>query len=123
MKIYHYLLEGSLQLRNLDDRRYKKSNFEKEYPREGCGVIGIVKGKKRFFPCENVAEGEEDFHSSVDYFNLKQSVDIYAIVRNHPNATNDASEHIQYNYNAVGIPYYIFSYPEMDLNILDPNKN
>lgn len=96
-------------------------HFEKEYPREGCGVVGVVKGKKRFFPCKNVAEGTEDFiMCSEDYMNLKRQMDIVAIVHNHPDGTNEASEGDINNCNAVGLPYYIFSYPAMELNILQP---
>lgn len=96
-------------------------HFKKEYPREGCGVIGIVKGKRRFFPCKNVAEGTEDFiMCSEDYMKLKRQMDIVAIVHNHPDGTNEASEGDVNNCNAVGLPYYIFSYPAMELNILQP---
>ena len=28
-------------------------HFNAEYPREGCGVIGIVQGKSKWFPCKN----------------------------------------------------------------------
>jgi proteasome lid subunit RPN8/RPN11 len=101
-----------------------REHFEKEYPREGCGVIGIVKGKKRFFPCRNVAVDEDDFvMSSEDYMHLKQRVDIFAIVHSHPDASNEASENDINNCDALGIPYYIFSYPEMDLNIVEPKVN
>ena len=98
-----------------------KEHFEKEYPREGCGIIGIVKGKKKWFPCTNVAENDEDFIlSSKDYLFVKQRADIYAIVHSHPDASSEASESDINNCNALGIPYYIFSYPEMDLNIIEP---
>lgn len=100
-----------------------KKHFEKEYPREGCGVIGIVKGKKRWFPCENVAADKDNFSlSSSDYLNIKRKADIFAIVHSHPDASNEASEHDINCCNAIGVPYYIFSYPEMDLNIVEPKK-
>ena len=38
-----------------------KQHFENEYPREGCGVLAVVKGKKKWFPCTNVAQDDEDF--------------------------------------------------------------
>ena len=45
-----------------------QKHFEEEYPREGCGVIAIVKGEKKWFPCKNVAEEDNDFViSSEDY--------------------------------------------------------
>lgn len=98
-------------------------HFEKEYPREGCGVIGIVKGKKKWFPCENLAEGEHNFIiSSRDYLKVKQQADILAIVHSHPDGSNEASEHDINCCNALGVPYYIFSYPSMELNILEPKK-
>ena len=97
------------------------NHFEKEYPREACGVIGIVKGKKRYYPCKNVAEEDTDFiMCSQDYMKYKSTMDIVGIVHNHPDGTNEPSEGDINNCNAVGIPYYIFSYPEMDLNIVEP---
>jgi proteasome lid subunit RPN8/RPN11 len=98
-----------------------QEHFEKEYPREGCGIIGIIKGKKKWFPCRNVAESEDDFVlSSEDYFEIVKRCDILAIVHSHPDASNKPSI-TDINYcNALGIPYWIFSYPDMDLNILNP---
>ena len=101
-----------------------QEHFEKEYPREGCGVIGVVKGKKRWFPCENVAEDDDNFIiSSKDYFDIKRKADIIAIVHSHPDASNEPSEHDINHCNAIGLPYYIFSYPDMELNIVEPKKN
>ena len=99
-------------------------HFEKEYPREGCGIIGIVKGKKKWFPCSNVSEDDESFIlDSKDWFRIKQQADIFAVVHNHPDASNEASEQDINSCNALGIPYYIFSYPSMELNIVEPVKN
>ena len=100
-----------------------QEHFEKEYPREGCGIIGIVKGKKRWFPCENVADNEDDFVlSSTDYFEIVKKCDIFAIVHSHPDSSNKPST-TDINYcNALGIPYWIFSYPDMELNILQPKE-
>lgn len=101
-----------------------KKHFEKEYPREGCGVIAVVKGKKRFFPCENLAEDNDNFIlSSKDWFRIKQQADIIAVVHSHPDTSNLASQTDINNCNAIGLPYYIFSYPEMELNIVEPKKN
>lgn len=98
-----------------------EKHFKKEYPREGCGIIGIVKGRKRWFPCKNVATDEDDFiMSSEDWFDVKSKADIFAVVHSHPDADNTPSESDISNCNALGVPYYIFSYPEMDLNIVEP---
>jgi len=98
-----------------------RSHFEDAYPREACGVVGIVKGKKRWFPCRNVAEGCEDFvMCSEDWFRIRQQADVLAIVHSHPDASSDASENDINNCNALQVPYWIFSYPEMDLNKVAP---
>src|SRR6056300_1868948 len=100
-----------------------QKHFEKEYPREACGVIGIVKGKKEWFPCTNVAENEDDFIlSSKDYFNIVKKCDIFAIVHSHPDTSNEPSVSDINNCNALGIPYWIFSYPDMELNIVEPEE-
>jgi len=98
-----------------------QKHFEENYPQEACGIIGIVKGKKKYFPCENLAKENEDFIlNPLDYIAVKRKADIFAIVHNHINWTNEASENDIKYCNSLGIPYYIFSYPEMELNILEP---
>ena len=101
-----------------------EEHFKNEYPREGCGILAVVKGKKKWFPCTNVAKDDEDFIiDSSEYLKILRTTDIIAIVHSHPDTTAEASE-TDINYcNALGIPYYIFSYPEMDLNILEPEEN
>lgn len=101
-----------------------KEHFDTEYPREACGIIGIVKGKKKWFPCQNVAKSDDDFvMSSEDWFKVKRQADILAIVHNHTNNDNTPSENDINNCNALGIPYYIFSYPDLELNIVEPKEN
>ena len=101
-----------------------KKHFDTEYPREACGIIGIVKGKKKWFPCQNVAESDDDFvMSSEDWFKVKRQADILAIVHNHTNNDNTPSENDINNWNVLGIPYYIFSYPDLELNIVEPKEN
>jgi proteasome lid subunit RPN8/RPN11 len=99
------------------------AHFEKEYPREGCGIIGIVKGKKKWFPCNNLASEDEDFIlDPKEFIEVKKQADILAIVHNHIHSSNKASENDEKFCNVLGIPYYIFSYPEMELNILEPSR-
>lgn len=101
-----------------------EQHFKDEYPREGCGVISIVKGKKKWFPCTNIAEEGEDFIiDSQEYLKLKRTTDIVAIVHSHPDSTSEPSQPDIKYCNALGIPYYIYSYPDMGLTILDPIRS
>ena len=68
-------------------------HFNTEYPREGCGVIGIQKGKSKWFPCKNVAEDDDDFIiDSTEYIRINSISDIVAIVHSHPDASPEPSE-------------------------------
>jgi len=101
-----------------------QEHFEKWYPREGCGVLAVVKGDLKWFPCDNVATDEEDFViSSKQYIDISHRSDIVAVVHSHPDASNQASEADIKYCNATGLPYHIFSYPEMELNTIQPDKS
>ena len=98
-----------------------EEHFSKWYPKEGCGVLGVTKGKLKWFPCDNVAPEEEDFIiDSKQYIAISQRCDIVGVVHSHPDASPEPSK-LDINYcNTLGIPYYIFSYPDMDLVKLEP---
>lgn len=101
-----------------------QKHFSDNYPYEACGVLAIKKGTLSWIPCTNVAEEAESFIiDSTEYLNIYKTSDIIGIVHNHPDGTSEASEGDINNCNSLGIPYYIFSYPDMDLNILQPEKN
>ena len=100
-----------------------EDHFRSWYPKEGCGVIGDVKGKSKWFPCENLAEEEEDFVMNPDDFHrVSLKSDVIAIVHSHIHSSPEPSYNDIKYCNALGIPYYIFSYPNMELEILKPKK-
>jgi len=95
-------------------------HFKSEYPREGCGVIV---NDNTFIPCTNIAEELDTFTiCPEEFFDIKFKYNITAIVHNHINAPNTASESDLNNCKVLQIPYYIFSYPEMELNIVKPEE-
>ena len=101
-----------------------QNHFKKEYPREGCGVLAVKKGKLHWIPCTNKAASTENFIiDSNEYIKIKNTADIVGIVHSHPDAASTPSEHDIATCNALGIKYYIFSYPDMDLTVLEPNKS
>tara|TARA_R110000796_G_scaffold124415_4_gene238870 strand:+ start:3029 stop:3724 length:696 start_codon:yes stop_codon:yes gene_type:complete len=101
-----------------------EAHFKEWYPKEGCGVLVAIKGETKWFPCNNVAEGENDFViDSTQYINICHKGDIVGIVHSHPNGTTDPSENDIKYCNTIGIPYYIFNYPDMDLKVLQPERD
>ena len=99
-------------------------HFFREYPKEACGVLAVQKGKAKWIPCTNIAEDDDDFlFDSKEYLKISLTSDIIGIVHNHLDASSEPSDFDIKNCNALGIPYYIFSYPEMELSILSPERN
>ena len=59
-----------------------RQHFENEYPKEACGVISVVKGKKKWFPCKNLANAEDHFLIDTDYYlKLTRTTDVIGIVQ------------------------------------------
>ena len=66
-----------------------KEHFEAEYPKEGCGIVAVQKGKRKWFPCTNVAEVDEEFIlDSTEYLKIHRTSDIIGIVHSHPDGTS-----------------------------------
>lgn len=102
----------------LDDIR---EHFEECYPREGCGVLAVIQGQRKWFACTNVADDDKDFViDSTEYMDIASKGDIIGIVHSHPDGSCAPSIADIRCCNTVGIPYYIFSYPDMGMHIQQP---
>lgn len=100
-----------------------EAHFALNYPREGCGLIGVVKGRYKWFPCKNIAQSENDFIlDPKDYFNTCLKSDIIAVVHSHPNGSPEPSKNDIRGCNATGLDYYIFNYPNMDVFFMEPER-
>lgn len=108
----------------MDQVEQIEEHFKEWYPKEGCGVLVAIKGKKEWIACDNVAEDGDDFViDSKQYIAASRKGDIVGIVHSHPDCSNEPSGNDIKYCNTLGIPYYIFSYPEMELNILQPERS
>jgi len=108
----------------MDQVEQIEEHFKEWYPKEGCGVLVAIKGKKEWIACDNVAKDGDDFViDSKQYIAASRKGDIVGIVHSHPDCSNEPSGNDIKYCNTLGIPYYIFSYPEMELNILQPERS
>ena len=98
-----------------EDKEIIKYLFDK-YPEEGCGLIINKKGKRVWIPCENTAEDKKETFiiSSTDYLKASLQGDLMAIVHSHPDASPEASEHDKKTSEFLGVPYIIYSLPEVE---------
>ena len=78
-------------------------------PKEMCGLIHVVKGRKRFYACNNIA-ATPDEHFVMDPANYAAAEDlgeIVAVVHSHPTTRPVPSVADQISCNNTGLPWVI----------------
>lgn len=70
-----------------------RQHAEQEYPRECCGLIAVVKGKEKYFPCNNKSSNKDHFVlDPKDYANAEDQGEILAVCHSHVDFPATASQ-------------------------------
>ena len=80
-------------------------------PQEACGLVALIDGEEKFWPCENLADDKQKFFmvNPDDWAECEDSGDILGVLHSHPNGPEIASEADKKACEYIGFPYYIYS--------------
>ena len=67
------------------------SHARAEAPRECCGLIAVVKGRRRYFPCQNIAKTPDEHFVLQGWNEVEDKGEVVAIVHSHPKTKADPS--------------------------------
>tara|TARA_B100000902_G_scaffold308726_1_gene297962 strand:- start:11042 stop:11755 length:714 start_codon:yes stop_codon:yes gene_type:complete len=85
------------------------THAKEEFPKEAVGLVHVVKGKNRYFKCQNIAETPDEHFilDPKDYLKAEQKGEITAVIHSHPKTNPAPSPADKVACEASGLPWFI----------------
>lgn len=98
-----------------------RQHAARDFPREACGLVVVVRGRERYIPCRNVAVGTDHFEMPAeDYAAAEDLGEVMGVVHSHPNGSAEPSDADRVACEASGVPWHIIAWPADDVRTIEP---
>tara|TARA_B100000131_G_scaffold321815_2_gene373850 strand:- start:218 stop:931 length:714 start_codon:yes stop_codon:yes gene_type:complete len=89
---------------------------QKDSPRESVGLVHIVKGRQKYYPCNNLAETPDEHFvlDPIDYVECEKKGEIVGIIHSHPITNHHPSSADLVACEKSGLPWFIVN-PKTEL--------
>jgi proteasome lid subunit RPN8/RPN11 len=90
-------------------RKQALAHAVEHYPNESCGLIIVVKGRRRYWPCQNQAETPDEHFiiDPLDYAAAEDQGEVIAVVHSHPKSNPAPSQADRVACEKSGLPWHI----------------
>jgi len=92
------------------------AHAKEEFPKESVGIVHVVKGRSRYFPCKNIADHPEEHFvlDSSEYIAAEEKGEITAIIHSHPKENQSPSLADQVACEKSKVPWFVVN-PQTEL--------